>query len=1379
LDTTSSGADEVGQALQKMASTAENSGITMEKAASWLATISSVTRESAAVIGNSLKSVVSRYEQIKAKGFNDEDATNLNEVTKALTAIGIQAVDSSGQLRPFAEVMDELGAKYKSLSKNEQAYITTTLFGSFQRNRGITLLNNYNQSLVNYETALNSAGTAQQKFNIYQESSQASLDKLKSSLDGVIQQSFQSNAFKGIIDSVTYLVQTFGSLKTIVTLAGTALLLWKGSKITNIFKDMTFSLSGVISGIRVYLTQMAMARGVTEEAAMSMSTLNLAFKANPFGLIATAIAGDVIDFDIYKQKQEEMNQKILDSVDKYKQQQSEIKGLVDSYKQNAELAKTDENAKNKLLEIETQLVSIFGESASKIDLQNGSIQDNINQIKESNRQKAESYILENQLIAQKKQQELDSKKYGTPRVTSSKSELGATYYGLETAKPLFKTGIDAKEFKKQLEDLLKEINKDDGQFKNLTPEIRLKLSEDIKEKLESVNKEINTSNQLIDSFKNAFKTATEDTIVGLDDLNSEQKKVYENLAKSLNLDINNTKDYQENLQKVVDIVRGYNGKNIDDVVTKLKELPSLANVDWNKVLNVQSSKKSTNEISSNIKQLTTDFDTQTDKIRDLYDIIKQLNDGGLSDTSAKNIIKNYKELIPYLGNEVELRQHINTLIADQEKVQKETYANMVSLDENFYKDKILVNTELVKEIKDVYNIDLNNYKSLAEAKFNVENELITKLSEKWGSFYDVQSNVFTSQFQQFKSAVPYGVAVEVENQINSQVKQVENAKKRFMDIALNNVDFDLSKINIPKPKDPQGGSSYQTDTTDVKESTIEKDYLAAITQRIALKESEIKINQALQETAKDDAKVELLKKEIELRKQLMSLTEEEADKYRTRRDELVSKLQGYNIDDLKINFTGIGEGYKGDNVQSTNAIDVLNTQKDKINELVNQYNNASKSMQKSIGNELKVEKEKLQDLETAINSFYDITSTKIPDAQEKWVNLNKAIGSINGNIDEIAKKKLEEQEKLVKETTDKISDIIKKRYDDELKEIEKTTQANQDKLDKDLEATKKSVDAQIDEIDRLYNKQKYNQSVEDSNKTILEKQKKINELSPAANSGDLNAINQIKDLEKDLEEERKKLADTNADRQRDVRKQNLQDYLKVVEEETKAEKEKNENDLKDAKEKYEKLTDSVALELEAQKSLMNGYFLDTNNKVVVLTDLVKGYYLSFGVELTTVNQKLQNELNSNIELAKTALKSLNEVEIAKAKIGELQSKYDKASDSDKAKYKTEADALRVKYNLPFEDLRNYKVTATATPNMNIDMYKINTSILNEMAKIAGYKLPDTSKYNIKNQQPVITFNEPIIKIEKVADGSDLTKYVDLAADKVIKKINKGAYDLGY
>ena len=162
-DTTASGAEEIGESLQRVASASANSNISLEKSASWLATISSITRESASTIGRSLNSVISRYEAIKKTGFNQEDETKLNDVVFALSQIGIKATDSQGQLLDFADVLDILGPKFKNLEKNEQSYIATALFGTFQRNRGITLLNNYNESLENYENALNSAGSAEEK----------------------------------------------------------------------------------------------------------------------------------------------------------------------------------------------------------------------------------------------------------------------------------------------------------------------------------------------------------------------------------------------------------------------------------------------------------------------------------------------------------------------------------------------------------------------------------------------------------------------------------------------------------------------------------------------------------------------------------------------------------------------------------------------------------------------------------------------------------------------------------------------------------------------------------------------------------------------------------------------------------------------------------------------------------------------------------------------------------------------------------------------------------------------------------------------------------------------------------------------------------------
>lgn len=53
-DLTAAGPEEIGESLQRVASAAENSNISLEKSASWIATISSITRESASTIGRSL-----------------------------------------------------------------------------------------------------------------------------------------------------------------------------------------------------------------------------------------------------------------------------------------------------------------------------------------------------------------------------------------------------------------------------------------------------------------------------------------------------------------------------------------------------------------------------------------------------------------------------------------------------------------------------------------------------------------------------------------------------------------------------------------------------------------------------------------------------------------------------------------------------------------------------------------------------------------------------------------------------------------------------------------------------------------------------------------------------------------------------------------------------------------------------------------------------------------------------------------------------------------------------------------------------------------------------------------------------------------------------
>jgi TP901 family phage tail tape measure protein len=123
------GAAEIGEALQRSAATASEARVPYQKLASWISTVSEKTRESASTIGNAMKSIMTRYNQIKEKGFNEEDATNINQVTKALKQAGIVSTTNDGQLRDFTEVLDELGEKWGILDEKTKAYIATQMAG--------------------------------------------------------------------------------------------------------------------------------------------------------------------------------------------------------------------------------------------------------------------------------------------------------------------------------------------------------------------------------------------------------------------------------------------------------------------------------------------------------------------------------------------------------------------------------------------------------------------------------------------------------------------------------------------------------------------------------------------------------------------------------------------------------------------------------------------------------------------------------------------------------------------------------------------------------------------------------------------------------------------------------------------------------------------------------------------------------------------------------------------------------------------------------------------------------------------------------------------------------------------------------------------------
>jgi TP901 family phage tail tape measure protein len=129
LDATATGADEIGKAMQKVGGSAGALNVDFSLVSSWIAVISSRTRESAETIGQSVKSILARVQSLKESGYDSTDGTTVNQVAKALDAVGIKLMDSKNQFRNFGDVMNELGKKWSSLDSRQKAYIATTVAG--------------------------------------------------------------------------------------------------------------------------------------------------------------------------------------------------------------------------------------------------------------------------------------------------------------------------------------------------------------------------------------------------------------------------------------------------------------------------------------------------------------------------------------------------------------------------------------------------------------------------------------------------------------------------------------------------------------------------------------------------------------------------------------------------------------------------------------------------------------------------------------------------------------------------------------------------------------------------------------------------------------------------------------------------------------------------------------------------------------------------------------------------------------------------------------------------------------------------------------------------------------------------------------------------
>lgn len=164
-------AQDVAEALSRCANMARTSGVDINQAMSMIATALSVTQKSASVVGEAFKTMFSRMSAIKSENLVDpESAESLNDVEITLNGLGIKLRENSSEFRDFGVILDEIAEKWASFSDVQRAAVSSALGGTRQRENVVALFENYNQVKSLEKSAYESAGTAMEKYGVYQES---------------------------------------------------------------------------------------------------------------------------------------------------------------------------------------------------------------------------------------------------------------------------------------------------------------------------------------------------------------------------------------------------------------------------------------------------------------------------------------------------------------------------------------------------------------------------------------------------------------------------------------------------------------------------------------------------------------------------------------------------------------------------------------------------------------------------------------------------------------------------------------------------------------------------------------------------------------------------------------------------------------------------------------------------------------------------------------------------------------------------------------------------------------------------------------------------------------------------------------------------------
>lgn len=208
-------AGDIAESLRQFATTAQLSGLNLDESIAMATTIMDVSQKDASSTGNAIKTMLSRYGNVKAgtysnmniTGDQNETTESLNDIEKVLRKLGISLRSSNLEFRDFDDVLDDIAAKWDTLDSVSKNAIATAMAGTRQRESFLVLMENYDKYKDFIDEAASAEGTAAEKYKAYEDSLEASQKKLAAAWEELASKTEVVDFLKNVNNAMAQLVK--------------------------------------------------------------------------------------------------------------------------------------------------------------------------------------------------------------------------------------------------------------------------------------------------------------------------------------------------------------------------------------------------------------------------------------------------------------------------------------------------------------------------------------------------------------------------------------------------------------------------------------------------------------------------------------------------------------------------------------------------------------------------------------------------------------------------------------------------------------------------------------------------------------------------------------------------------------------------------------------------------------------------------------------------------------------------------------------------------------------------------------------------------------------------------------------------------------------